>query len=90
MTSSADSGIGSVGPTEDVEGRIARVTKLVDHTGGNVCREEPVKGERLKEVAGWINGCISMELSWDWGVAESNVGRGVVDSNVGRVWLIAM
>ena len=43
-TSSGDLGIGTVGPTEDVKGCIVGVTKLVDHTGGNVCVEETVDG----------------------------------------------
>ena len=62
-------------------------------SGGNVCLEETVdgkakevavEGERVKEAAGWISGCIGMVLSWGWGVVDSNVGRGVVDINVGR------
>ena len=43
-TSSGDLGIGTVGPTEDVKGCIVGVTKLVDHTGGNVCVKESVDG----------------------------------------------
>ncbi len=43
-TSSGDLGIGTIGPTEDVKGCIVGVTKLVDHTGGNVCVEESVDG----------------------------------------------
>ena len=44
----------------------------MDHTGGNVCLEEivdgkaeevAVEGERVKEAAGWISGCIGMVLS---------------------------
>ena len=34
--------IGTVGPTEDVKGWMVGVTKLVDHTGSNVCLEETV------------------------------------------------
>ena len=43
-TSSGHLGIGTVGPTEDVKGCIVGVTKLVDHTGGNVCVEESEDG----------------------------------------------
>ena len=43
-TSSGGLGIGTVGPTEVVKGCIVGVTKLVDHTGGNVCVEETVDG----------------------------------------------
>ena len=59
------------------------VTKLVDHTGGNVCLEEivdgkaegvAVEGERVKEAAGWISSYIGMGLSWDRGVVDSDVG----------------
>ena len=43
-TFSGDLGIGTVGPTEDVKGCIVDATKLVDHTGGNICVEETVGG----------------------------------------------
>ena len=43
-TASDDLGIGIVCPTEDLKGCIVGVTKLVDHTGGNVCVEETVDG----------------------------------------------
>ena len=43
-TSSGDLGMGTVGPTEDMNVCIVGVTKLVDHTGGNVCVEETVDG----------------------------------------------
>ena len=41
-TSSGDIGIGTVGPTENVKEFIVGVTKLVDHTGGNIYVEESV------------------------------------------------
>ena len=46
--------------------------------------EVTLKGERVKEAAGWISGCIGMGLSWGLGVVDSDVGWGVVDSDVGK------
>ena len=44
-TSSGDLGIGAVVPTEYVKGCIVGVTKVVDHTGGNVCVEASGDGD---------------------------------------------
>ena len=52
-TSSGDLGIGTVGPTDDVKGCIVGGTKLVDHTGGNVCVEEIVDAEAV-EMGEWM------------------------------------
>ena len=52
-TSSGDMGIGTVGPTEDMKGCIVGVTKLVDHTGGNVCVEETGWGWRQLVKLKW-------------------------------------
>ena len=83
LSSSGDLGIGTVGPIEEVKGCIVGVTKLVDHTGGNVCvdgaggnvcveeivdGEAETMGEWMQEVVDWIGGGLSTTLGSVWGV----------------------
>ena len=35
--------------------------------------EVALEGERVKEAAAMISGCIGMELGWGWSVVDSDV-----------------
>ena len=81
----SDLEIGTVGPKEDVKGCIVGVTKLVDHTGGNVCVEETVDG------AGG-NVCVEEIVDgeaeqWESGCKRLWIGFVVDCTRLGSVWL---
>ena len=84
-TSSGDLGIGTVGPIEDVKGCIVGVTKLVDHTGGNVCVEETVDGAGgnvcVEEI---VDGEAEAMGEWMQKVMDWICGR--LSTRLGSVW----
>ena len=86
-TSSGDLGIDTVGPTEDVKGCIVGVTKLVDHTGGNVCVEERVDGAEgnvcVEEIVDGEAEAVAME-EWIQEVVDWICGR--QSMRLGSVW----
>ena len=87
-TSSGDLGIGTVGPTEDMKGCIVGVTKLVDHTGGNVCVEESVDGAGgnvcVEEIVDGEAEAVAMGEWWMQEVVDWICGQ--LSTRLGSVW----
>ena len=87
-TSSGDLGIGTVSPTEDVKGCIVGVTKLVDHTGGNVIVEESMDGAGgnvcVEEIVDGEAEAVAMGEWWTQEVVDWICGR--LSKRLGSVW----